>query len=231
MTRLNLLSGLRFLDSFFPSGGFAYSSGLEAAVQGGAVSNGRDLSLYVQDWLRGGLASREAVAVRLAHEAVTSRRLDPALCADRELDAMKLGRESRLASRQMGRQVARIATDQADQMNGRPVLRQYSAALDAGTTAGHLPVVLGLVLGACGWNRQEAVAGYLYHAAVGLASAAMKVLPVGQRETQQLLHEWTGVIVSLSRSAAGPAQMSSWTPVQDIYAMRHARLESRLFRS
>lgn len=208
-------------------------------MQGGAVGNGRDLSLYVQDWLRGGLANREAVAVRLAHEAVISRRLDPALRADRELDAMKLGRESRLASRQMGRQVARIATGQAEQpgqqpgqqLDVHPLLRRYSVALNAGATPGHLPVVLGLVLATCGWNRQEAVAGYLYHAVVGLASAAMKLLPVGQRESQQLLQEWTGVIVSLSRSAAERERMSSWAPVQDIYAMRHARLESRLFRS
>ncbi len=228
MDRLNLLNGLRFLDSFFPSGGFAYSSGLEAAVQGGAVRTGKDLSRYVEDWLRGGLARREAVAAWLAHEAVTSKRLETALRADRELDAMKLDRESRLASRQMGRQVARIA---ADQMEGCPVLRRYQAALDWGTTAGHLPVAFGLVLAACGWNRQEAVAGYLYHAVVGLASAAMKLLPVGQRESQRLLQEWTEVIVSLNRSAAGPERMSSWTPVQDIYAMRHARLESRLFRS
>jgi urease accessory protein len=37
MNTLALLNGLRFVDSFFPSGGYAFSSGLEAAVQGGAV--------------------------------------------------------------------------------------------------------------------------------------------------------------------------------------------------
>ena len=32
METLALLHGLRFIDSFFPSGGYAFSSGLEAAV-------------------------------------------------------------------------------------------------------------------------------------------------------------------------------------------------------
>ena len=35
MNTFSLLNGLRFVDSFFPSGGYAFSSGLEAAVQGG----------------------------------------------------------------------------------------------------------------------------------------------------------------------------------------------------
>ena len=41
MDTLSLLNGLRFVDSFFPSGGYAFSSGLEAAVQGGAIRNAR----------------------------------------------------------------------------------------------------------------------------------------------------------------------------------------------
>ncbi len=74
-----LLQGLRFIDSFFPSGGYAFSSGLEAAVQDGAVRNATELSRYVEDLLRGGVGRREAVAVKLAHRAVTSSRLHTAL--------------------------------------------------------------------------------------------------------------------------------------------------------
>ena len=59
-----------------------------------------------------GMGEREAVAVGLAHEAYVSGVLEMALNADRELEAMKLGRESRAASRQMGRQVIRLAANQ-----------------------------------------------------------------------------------------------------------------------
>ncbi|NOS81827.1 MAG: urease accessory protein UreF, partial [Nitrospira sp.] len=51
MDTSSLLKGLRFVDSFFPSGGYAYSSGLEAAVQGGAVRNAEELSRYVLESL------------------------------------------------------------------------------------------------------------------------------------------------------------------------------------
>ncbi len=228
MNTLSLVQGLRFVDSFFPSGGFAYSSGLEAAVQGGAVRNGDDLAKYVEDLLRHGMGRREAVAVVLAHEAVATGMLSIALDADRELDAMKLGRESREASRQMGRQVIRIAAEQSD---GNRLLHDFLAAVEAGRTPCHLAVGLGLVLAASGWSREEAAAAYLHQTATGFISAALKLLPIGQREGQRLLDGWMPLIVELSGGMQSDRPMTSWSPVQDIYAMQHSRLESRLFRS
>lgn len=228
MNQLALIRGLRFLDSFFPSGGFAYSSGLEAAVQGGTVRDAEDLSTYVEDLLRHGIGRREAVAVALAHDAVSKGVLRIALDADRELDAMKTGREARQASRQMGRQVIRIA---AEQMGESPFLQDFLAAVEAEQASSHLAVSLGLVLAASGWSREDAVAAYLYQAATGLLSAALKLLPIGQREGQRLLNGWMPVIAELSGQLQPETMMTSWAPVQDIYAMRHSRLESRLFRS
>ena len=112
MNTLSLLTGLRFVDSFFPSGGYAFSSGLEAAVQGGVVRNAEELSRFVVESLTAGMGEREAVVVGLAHDSFISGVLDIALTVDRELDEMKLGREGRAASRQMGRQVIRLAAEQ-----------------------------------------------------------------------------------------------------------------------
>jgi urease accessory protein len=224
----SLLNGLRFIDSFFPSGGYAYSSGLEAAVQEGAVRNAKELEGYVEDILRAGTGKREAVAVSLACEAVNRRKLQPALKADAELEAMKIGYESRLASRQMGRQVMRIATDEG---RSQAVLQAYHTEVSESRTPGHFPVCLGLTLAANGWSRTDAIAAFLYQTAVGFVSAAMKLLPIGQREGQRLLAQWTPLFVELSCRVPIRLSMHSWTPIQDIYAMRHGRLESRLFRS
>lgn len=228
MNTLSLVQGLRFVDSFFPSGGFAYSSGLEAAVQGGAVRNADDLSKHIEDLLWHGMGRREAMAVALAHEAVSKGVLRIALDADSELDAMKISRESREASRQMGRQVIRIAVEQ---MDGHLILHDFHAAVEAERTPCHLAVSLGLALAAARWSREDAVAAYLYQTATGLMSAALKLLPIGQREGQRLLAGWMPLIAELSGQAQPEMRMTSWSPIQDIYAMRHSRLESRLFRS
>lgn len=228
MDTLAFLNGLRFIDSFFPSGGFAFSSGLEAAVKDGAVRDGRDFAHYVEDLLIHGISTREATAVAVAHQAGMDGKLGPALTVDRELDAMKFGRESRLASRQMGRQVIRVA---AEQILDRRLLREFRSAIEEERTPGHFPVSIGLTLAVCGWSRQDTVAAYLYQTVQGFVSAAMKLLSIGQQEGQQLLGRWAPLLADLSRTAKPREALVSWAPVHDIYAMRHARLESRLFRS
>ena len=223
-----LLEGLRFTDTFFPSGGYAFSSGLEAAVQGGAVKDSDQLARYVEDLLRGGMSRREALAAKLANQAGAHGVLREAIRVDRELNSAKIGRESRLASRQMGRQVIKIAVDQ---LQGEAILREYLEAVETDRTPGHLAVSFGLTLGACGWKGEETVAAFLYQTAVGFVSAAMRLSPIGQREGQRVLGQWLPLIDRISREVDTHRPMCSWSPVQDIYAMRHGQLEWRLFRS
>ena len=197
-------------------------------MQGGAVRNAEELSRYVVESLTTGMGEREAVAVGLAHEAYASGSLENAIKADQELEAMKLGRESRTASRQMGRQVIRLA---ASQHGRHSLIEDYRAAVEAERTPGHLAVSFGLTLAAAGWSKEDTIASFLYQTATGFVAAAMKLLPLGQREGQRLLESWIKVIERVSHKAAHQRVLQSWSPVQDIYAMRHSRLESRLFRS
>ena len=197
-------------------------------MQGGAVRNAEELSRYVVESLTTGIGDREAVAAGLAHDAFVSGILEIAFTADRELGAMKLGRESRTASRQMGRQVIRLA---ANQHARYPLIEDYLATVEADLTPGHLAVSIGLTLAAAGWSKENTIAAFLYQAATGFVAAAMKLMPIGQREGQRLLEGWLEVIERVSHKAAYERVLLSWSPVQDIYAMRHSRLESRLFRS
>lgn len=223
-----LLEGLRFVDTFFPSGGYAFSSGLEAAIQGGAVKTSDQFARYIEDLLRGGMSRREALAAKQANRAASTGSLDAAVHIDRELDSTKLGRESRLASRQMGRQVIRVA---ADQIRAKPFLSEYRDQVEADLAPGHLAVTFGLTLGTCGWSQEETAAAFLYQTAVGFVSAAMRLCPIGQHEGQRILGEWLPLIERISREVDLNTAMSSWSPIQDIYAMRHGSLEWRLFRS
>ena len=225
---LALLHGLRFIDSFFPSGGYAYSSGLEAAVQGRAVRSGDDLFLYVEDMFRQGVAHREAVAVGVAHEALLRNDIQPALSVDHELHAMKIGYESRVASQQMGRQVVKIAVDRLD---AHAVVQDFYMAIEAERTPGHFPIALALTLADAGWGKTETIAAFCYQTAVGFVSAGLKLLPIGQCEGQHLLERWMPLLDECASRAAESDTMTAWSPIQDIYAMRHSRLQSRLFRS
>ena len=192
------------------------------------MRNSDQLARYVGDLLRGGMSRREAFAVKWANQAGADGNVSLADEVDRELDATKLSRESRMASRQMGRQVIRMA---ADQLRTKTVLGEYRDAIESERTPGHLAVCFGLTLGVSGWEPEATVAAFLYQTAVGFVSAAMRLSPIGQHEGQRMLSEWLPLIERISREVEVDTAMSSWSPIQDIYAMRHGRLEWRLFRS
>jgi urease accessory protein len=227
MDTLALLSGIRFIDSLFPSGGYAFSSGLEAAVHDGAVMDAASLQRYGGDLLRHGMAGREAIALALAHDAATAGDLESVLGVDQDLEAMKIDRSTRLASRQMGRQVIRIAAES----HGARILKGYLAAVETDATPGHLALTLGVTLAAGGWPKEQAIGAFLYQTGAGLVSAGMKLLPLGQREAQAILDSWIPLIDRISKQATTERAMVAFAPIQDIYAMRHSRLQTRLFRS
>ena len=128
----------------------------------------------------------------------------------------------------MGRQVVRVA---ADQIRGKPILAVFRDEVESERAPGHVAVTFGLTLGAAGWSQENTAAAFLYHTAVGFVSAAMRLSPLGQHEGQRILGEWLPLIERISRETNTSDVLSSWSPVQDIYAMRHGALEWRLFRS
>ncbi|NGZ04404.1 MAG: hypothetical protein CV090_15290, partial [Nitrospira sp. WS238] len=209
MNTPSLLEGLRFVDTFFPSGGYAFSSGLEAAVQHGAVKNSDQFARYIEDLLRGGMSRREALVTKIANAAGAEGIMSAAIEIDRRLDATKLSRESRMASRQMGRQVIRVA---ADQVKAKPILSEYRDEIEEDRAPGHLAVTFGLTLGVCGWSPEETAAAFLYQTAVGFVSAAMRLSPIGQHEGQRILGEWLPLIERISREVNVDDVMSSWSP-------------------
>lgn len=228
MNTASLLHGFRFIDNFFPSGGYAFSFGLEAAVQAKTIHNSENLRDYIADLLKSGMGSREAVAVGLAHSEVIDQTLQTAQNVDEQLEAMKTCRESRLASRQMGRHILRIA---GGGTQSPTLLRQFLAHVESDQSPGHMAVSLGLVLGVFGWKKRDAIAAYLYQSAVGLISASLKLFSIGQREGQHVLERLIPLIDQVSHSAETKTEMLSWAPIQDIYEMRHTRLTTRMFRS
>ena len=226
-TRL-LLQGFRYLDTFFPSGGFAFSSGLETAVQEGHVRTTDDLNRYVADFFRRGLGTCEAVALAQAYQASRKRDLDSVIQTDHALEAMKLCRETRAASRQMGRSLLHHAIPPQD---NHGIIEEFARAVYSGRSSGHLAVTFGVVFQTIGWDQQHTIAGFLYQTGVGFVSASYKLLPIGQREGQRLLESWVPLIEELSRTVDARMPLMAWTPIQEIYAMRHSQLTSRMFRS
>jgi urease accessory protein len=220
---------LHFADGLFPTGAYAHSFGLESYVQDGRVHDRATLEEFLAGYLEGSAGPGDGVLVGAAVERGRVRDLAGALALDAEIDALRPAAELREASRQMGRQTLRIATE----LTADVFLARIAAEADAGRTPGHHPLVFGLVGGVLAWPARSAILAYLQASASAVVSAALRLFPMGQLDGQRALWAMGPRIAALATRAAEtpPGDLSSFVPGLEIAAMHHARLDARLFRS
>ncbi len=241
-----LLALLQFADGLFPSGGFAHSFGLETYAQDGRIADRAGLEAFVVAHLRGSAGPCDAVAVAIAACSAAAMAPTRQLAAmrtawrevDARLEAMKCVPELRAASRQMGRQTARVAA--AISVDG--AVHALATAIEDGAMPGHHATVFGAVTGRVGVSSHDAALAFLFGTATLLVNAGLRLAPIGQLDGQRTLARVRPLVTDLARRAAAVAECAvdhrhaldalwSFSPGLERASTDHARLERRLFRS
>jgi urease accessory protein len=219
---------LQFGDSMLPVGGFAFSSGLEAAIAHGVVTDVASLRSYLHTVAHQSVTS-EGIALLEAHRAGRAGSLERVLRADHALHNRKLNVEMRAMTVRMGRKLAELA----ERVQSDALVARWLAAVVAGQTPGTYPVGLGLVLAGMGTTEEEAFAVLHYAVATPVLGAALRLMKVTHLETQALLFELTSTTEDEYRSIAGATldDMSGFAPLLDIIAACHVGSHVRLFMS
>jgi urease accessory protein len=230
-----LLSLMHFSDGLFPVGGYAHSFGLETYVADGLIRDANGVELFLRSYLQSSVAATDvAVALSSRRRALTGpSALPQCVEIDQMLDAMKSSSEQRSASRQMGRQTLRIATNLRLSEKTDELMFQFSQAAQRDETPGHHAVALGMIAASFAWDDQALACSFLYSAASSLVAASLRLLPLGQLAGQRILWELGPMIAALAAESRGKDMADVWSfaPALEIASMRHATLDARLFRS
>lgn len=212
----HLVRLLAWMSPAFPTGGFAYSHGLEWAIEAGDITDAASLSGWLHDVLRFGAGWSDAILLRHAHRAAG----DPGTLRDLAQLALAVApaRERRDETLNQGRAFALAAAPWA----GEP------PPSDAA-----YPVVVGALAGSQGIPEDDATVAYLQVVATNLISAAVRLIPLGQTDGLRVLAALEAVILALAeetRSAELDA-IGGCAFRSDLAAMRHETQYTRLFRS
>lgn len=225
---------LHLCDSLFPIGAFAYSDGLEAAAAVTvrlrpdttsdttiASASGDVLSDWINVVLDESIGRLEGPAVWQAWLAVVDGDWRAVATLDEELTAIRPSSAARSASRAMGHRL--LTTWRALHPDDRLAHVPPSSAL---------PIAFAAACACGGVDRRESVEAYAYTRLAATASAAMRLLPIGQTDAHRLLAAaLRDVPRVVDRIVAGGGRMESFCPALDIASMTQQYLHSRLFRS
>jgi urease accessory protein len=213
---------LQVVDSSFPTGGFAHSGGLEAAVQHGVVRSTDELRRFVVQhlWNAGAAVLPFVGAAHDSPEAVGS--------VDALFDATLINHVANRASRTQGR--AFYSTCEA--VFAGAIAEMARAVRSAGSPA-HLAPAFGACMRILGAERRETLSLFLFLSLRGATSAAVRLGAMGPLEAQRMQSGHGATIDAVvSRCEHVPADESATvSPLLDVVGALHDRLYSRLFQS
>ncbi len=210
-----LLHLLAWLSPAFPTGAFAYSHGLEWAVEAGDVSDGASLLRWLTDVLAHGTGRSDTILLRQAHRAaadpvglvaITELALATSASRERRDEALNQGRAFGLA----------VAAWTVNVPQDAP----YAVAVGAAAGAERVP-------------EDATAAAYLQTVAVNLISAAVRLVPLGQTAGLHVLAALQRVIIAVADETrtATLDDLGGCAFRSDLAAMRHETQYTRLFRS
>ncbi len=223
---MDLATLMTLFSPAFPTGGFAYSHGLEAAVREGRVADAGAVRGWVEVLLARGSGWNDLVLMAQAHRAA----------ADGDKEALAgLAELATALSGSAERRRETLTLGAAFLAAARPWIRAEGAGwpLSGEGAEMPLPVVAGAVACHAGLPLAGSLVAYAHNLSASLVSAAVRLVPLGQSEWVTVLRDLSPAVVANARRAAGSAldELGSAALVSDIAAMRHETLSTRLFRS
>jgi urease accessory protein len=211
-----LLRLMAWLSPAFPTGAFAYSHGLEWAVESRDITNETTLTDWLHDLLTHGTARTDTILLRHAHKSAADpaalKQIAGLACAtatakERQAESLDQGRAFMLAATQWG-------------IPNAPERIPY-------------PVAVGAVAGAHQIPENASAAAYLQAFTTNLISAAVRLVPLGQTAGLRTLASLEPTILQTAQETTNATldDLGGCAFRSDLAAMRHETQYTRLFRS
>ena len=203
---LALLRLLTWLSPAFPTGAYAYSHGLEWAVEAGDITS----EATAQDWIAAVIANgtgwTDAILLRQAFRGADIAALAAAAAGSAERKAETLAQGTAFA-----------------------IAASVWAAVDAAPT----PVAVGRLAQAQGVSEDNVAIGLLHALTANLVSAAVRLVPLGQTAGLRMMRALEPIILGVvaDTKGAGLDEIGGACFRSDIASMRHETQHTRLFRS
>lgn len=225
----SLLFLFHVLGQTYPVGGFSHSFGLETYISQGRIQKVEDLRDYICWNLKQNGLHFEGAFFCLAYEAGKEQDAQGWLNLDRQNSAMRLSRENRQASLKMGQ--AFFRTSKA--VFGQEKMTDIFTMLEKDRSLGNYALAVGYWTGFFEIPLREALLAYLFNSVNNLVQVGIKIVPLGQSESQKMLYSVYSQIEEIVDCLLAEKEIEpqNFVPIQDIMSMQHEDLYTRLYMS
>ncbi|KAH7519746.1 urease accessory protein F [Ziziphus jujuba] len=215
----------QLLDSILPTGGFAHSFGLEAAIQVRIVTGPEDLQTFIIHVLE----NTASLLLPFVYSATLLPEMENWHRLDRMLNAMLTNEVGRKASISQGSALMRVAASVFSENPSLKTMRE--ACLGSGIVSFHHAPIFGLVCGLVGLDSTTSQRAYMFVTMRDVISAATRLNLVGPLGAAVLQHRIAPVAEAIlakwmDRDVEESCQRA---PLLDTVQGCHGYLFTRLF--
>ena len=221
---------LQVNDALFPIGGYSHSYGLETYIQKGIVHDEDSAQEFIHKRLKYNFSYNEFMAVRLAFEYALREDLKAISCLEEIMEAGKIPRETREASRKLGsRFIKTLSALELPVQNS--IFDKYREARKGKSV--HHAVAYGVFCGAAGISENEALEHFIYAQTSAMVTNCVKTIPLSQSSGQKLLSGCYPLLQELTEKVTelGEEWLGLSGPGFDLRCMQHEGLYSRIYMS
>jgi urease accessory protein len=213
------LALLQLASPALPVGGFAYSQGLEAAIDSGLLQDAASAQRWIDDALTLVLARLEAPLWLRVYDAACAGDDESVVRCNNELLATRETAELRAETLQMGTSLLRVF----------PALALSEPRLPGAT----YPATYAIACAQLGLARETGLAAYLWAWTENQVLVAVKTVPLGQQAGQAMLYQLHASVQRALETAAalGDDELGSAPLGLALWSAQHETQYSRLYRS
>lgn len=214
----NMLGLLYLASPTLPIGSFAYSQGLEKAIDANLVHDKESLLAWCRDFMSIGLAQLDIVLLAQIYQAIYERDQRALEELNTKVFAARESTELYLEERNLGQSIKRLITTQGFKVE------DVTLPLNPSFLLGFAWVAFALEL-----SREEMQTAFFWSWLENQTAVACKAIPLGQTDAQSILLALRNLVTELISSPED--ELFGSLPGQVLLSVQHETQYSRLFRS
>jgi urease accessory protein len=222
------VSILQLSDSFFPTGMYATSNGLEALFYARKIKHPNELRSIIKVYLEHQIGPTDCAALGNSYEYLKNNDLKGIIEVDQITFSMKLIQEIRDTSTRAGTQLLKcLSYFIAD----NELLKKYQLSVKNGQAFGVYPVALAIASSSLNISKRKAGLMMIYAFLVSMVGAALRLGMLQHFDGQKIIHELKPDIVEIVNNNIDRPLTGMWqfAPGIDIFQIAHERMPSKMF--
>lgn len=220
---------MQICDSNFPVGSFNHSYGMETYLRLKKIYDTKTFRQWLNVYLSEQFIFTDGLAIKMLYEYLNNDDFESLWQLDNSITVQSVAIESRNGGKLVASRMIKLLMDLYD----FDLLKVYNNKISKKEVYGHPALVFGILMYSLEFNSKEAIIYHMYSTVSTLISNAVRTIPLGQKDGQILLKEFSekfdylyNKIINLDYDYFGAN-----SPGLELSQIKHETMEFRLFMS